>query len=439
MPGVRAVYNQSGEAIGDLLNQGRYGAAAGETARAALAYVPALADDVIGGAVRAVGPGIVDAGKQFLGMNGDAPAAPGAPANVSPPQASVNGAQPAASPAAASPAATPQPSQADIARFADVGAPAPTPATPAPVGGQEIMPGVFSHGRGQYSDNAAGMGFASGFTGQPSAQNIAAADALAARSQQESRNRAERGFQVGGPGSGPVAPGGFTGGYSGIIGSDPRTNQARRERDQLVSALTTVIPGARGLTAAQRNGLIALRNNERQGQIAANRDATILQQTQMSGDTQRDIAAMRESGEAQRSQASGAREDRRFNLDAQAKGFDIRQARRKEGVLQRYDAAKTDDERAALVKQFPDVFGKQDSKSLKDNFMAVGGGQEWDAQAGVMRNVPQRLVDLRTGQTVGGGAAQSSGPSGVPNIGDVRGGYRYKGGNPNSQASWEKL
>ena len=33
--------------------------------------------------------------------------------------------------------------------------------------------------------------------------------------------------------------------------------------------------------------------------------------------------------------------------------------------------------------------------------LAVGGGQEWDSQANVMRNVPQRLIDLRTGQEVG--------------------------------------
>ena len=48
------------------------------------------------------------------------------------------------------------------------------------------MPGVYSHGRGQYSDNAAGMGFAPAFTGRPNAQNMAAADALAGRDSQRS-------------------------------------------------------------------------------------------------------------------------------------------------------------------------------------------------------------------------------------------------------------
>lgn len=41
----------------------------------------------------------------------------------------------------------------------------------------------------------------------------------------------------------------------------------------------------------------------------------------------------------------------------------------------------------------------------KDNFMTVGGGQEYDQAAGAMRNVPQRLIDLRNGQEVGGSSS----------------------------------
>ena len=63
-----------------------------------------------------------------------------------------------------------------------VAPPSPNPAAPSPAAtGDEIAPGVYKHGRGQYSDNAAGMGMPANFTGQPSAQNMAAADALAGR------------------------------------------------------------------------------------------------------------------------------------------------------------------------------------------------------------------------------------------------------------------
>lgn len=37
--------------------------------------------------------------------------------------------------------------------------------------GSRMTAGIYSHGRGQYSDNAQGMGFAQGFTGNPSAQD----------------------------------------------------------------------------------------------------------------------------------------------------------------------------------------------------------------------------------------------------------------------------
>jgi hypothetical protein len=33
------------------------------------------------------------------------------------------------------------------------------------------MEGVYNHGRGQYSDQASGMGFPAGFTGKPSAEH----------------------------------------------------------------------------------------------------------------------------------------------------------------------------------------------------------------------------------------------------------------------------
>ena len=53
--------------------------------------------------------------------------------------------------------------------------------------------------------------------------------------------------------------------------------------------------------------------------------------------------------------------------------------------------------------------GKGGTENMRDNFMAVGGGQEFDATANVMRNVPQRLIDLRTGQEVGGKSAEKQG------------------------------
>jgi len=66
---------------------------------------------------------------------------------------------------------------------------APAPSN-APAAAPEVMPGVYRNGRGQYSDNAAGMGMPTNFTGQPNAQNMAAGESLASRAQQASMGRA---------------------------------------------------------------------------------------------------------------------------------------------------------------------------------------------------------------------------------------------------------
>ncbi len=61
----------------------------------------------------------------------------------------------------------------------------PAPASPAATALQ-TMPGVYQHGRGQFSDSAEGMGFKPGFTGQPNAQNLAAGENLSQGNAQRS-------------------------------------------------------------------------------------------------------------------------------------------------------------------------------------------------------------------------------------------------------------
>jgi hypothetical protein len=90
-----------------------------------------------------------------------------------------------------------------------------------------------------------------------------------------------------------------------------------------------------------------------------------------------------------------------LSMRREAAGFQTRAAKRLEDLQASYQSAKTPEERNALARQIREISGKGEG-NLRDNFMTVGGGQEWDAQAGVMRNVPQRLVDLRTGQETGG-------------------------------------
>ena len=143
--------------------------------------------------------------------------APAAPSTAADPAAQNPTDQRLAAGTQQAPATTPAP--------APLAAPAPAATTQPP--SNMIAPGIYQHGRGQYSDNASGMGLTSvpgsGGQGSPvgktveqaqregligervgynpaydqrlngatgiSAQNMAAADALAGRSQQESMNR----------------------------------------------------------------------------------------------------------------------------------------------------------------------------------------------------------------------------------------------------------
>ena len=341
-----------------------------------------------------------------------------------------------------------------------VAPPSTNPAAPPPAAtGAEIAPGVYRHGRGQYSDNASGMDFTSvpgsGGQGSPvgktveqaqreglvgeragynpaydqrlngatgiSAQNMAAADALAGRSQQESMNRVTArgmGALAGGPGSGPVEPGSFTGGFSGVIGTDPRIAQRERERSALVSALSSPLRGAQNgqLTASQRQGMAGLLEAER-------RDASSNRQADQTAATQQSIAAMREAGENGRAflredgentrfTARNQIDARRYNDGASARAVDMRAAQRRESAYDNYSKAKTDEERQAIAKQFPDLFGQ--AKDAAHRMEVVRG--KTDPMTGQSSGDYVVVQDPKTGEVrqiqMGAGAAPA--PQAMP-------------------------
>lgn len=117
-----------------------------------------------------------------------------------------------------------------------------------------------------------------------------------------------------------------------------------------------------------------------------------------------------------------------LSMRREAAGFQTRAAKRMEDLQNSYQSAKTPEERAGIARQLRELQGKGDG-NLRENFMTVGGGQEWDAQAGVMRNVPQRLVDLRSGQEVSGQQAPAQ-PAAAPGAAPTQ---------PKSKAEYDAL
>lgn len=96
-----------------------------------------------------------------------------------------------------------------------------------------------------------------------------------------------------------------------------------------------------------------------------------------------------------------------------ASAVTLRSAERLARLQDQYEAAAPQD-RARIAEQIRALQGK--STDGKDRFMAVGGGQTWDPQAGAVVNVPQRLFDTVTQQYVDGATAA---PAATPPDGAV--------------------
>lgn len=303
-------------------------------------------------------------------------------------------------PPSANATANAPPANAD-APVADLDAPVADPNTPAAANSTstvatELPNGVYQHGRGQYSDNANGMGFSTGFTGKPSAQNMAAMDVLAARN-----------------GSAPVA----SNAVRGLPSFDPSTiqhsgnswearNNLRNLQVGMNSMRSTNASRAAGL-AAYKSALDAdarARGAENEAGITAMRENAAIARTGMS-----------EAGANQRAAGSNALEAQRIGIAGQeavfnrgVKGFDIQNAQRKQYIQSLMDAATTPEDRKAIAERFPDVYAgdKEGWKGLELSGGTDALGNKLPSSIG--------LYNPSTGETraMGQGAGAAT-PSGV--------------------------
>jgi hypothetical protein len=114
--------------------------------------------------------------------------------------------------------------------------------------------------------------------------------------------------------------------------------------------------------------------------------------------------SLQQQGADRRDAQRNAMEGKRMSFEQYAKGVELKGAVRQERLFQRYEAAKTPEEKSQIAQQIRDLSGKtQDA----NRFTVVPGGQEWDANAGAMRNVPSRVINNQTGQFMDQGAAQT--------------------------------
>lgn len=323
---------------------------------------------------------------------------PAASTEAAPAPAPVAGFGPTASRAPGSP--PPAIGTADPERASTAAPPAaPVQSSTTAANPTQLPAGVYQHGRGQYSDSAQGMGFSPGFTGRPNAQNLEAASNLAAQSQRESMGRVAAAMAQ------PQAAG-FRAPTVKHSGNDWA---ARKRLENMATAASSI------MNTERWGGKGASRNPAVQAYEAAVKADLQAQGLQPEVDTKAmgfnaDLAReqLQQDGALQRTligQSSDAArlglEERRLAGEETARGFQVRQGQRLEQAQTAYLNAKTPEEQASALATMRALSGKGEG-SLKDNYMSLGGGQEWDPQANTMRNVPQRLIDLRTGQEVGG-------------------------------------
>lgn len=386
-PGPSELYMQDrAQEMRDQWGSGNYAQAAGTAARTAVQglgmYGVELADKVGSPVVNAVG----NFAGGLIGSEAHAAQQPASPATT-PGTAPAASTKPAAAPAVA--AAT-QPGLTNTVGSAPRAAQA---ATAASASG-ELPEGVYNHGRGQYSDQASGMGFPAGFTGKPNARNLAAADNLAAS------NAAQAAA------GGPAEEGGF-GLRAPAVAHSGNDWAARQRLKNLETSASSIMNtqrwGGKGAAnnPAPQNFLDASRAD-----LAAQGKVPDFQMRTNEVNAGLRRAAMAEAGADRRAQgqiglglgqlALGAQRNQldaqRVTNDERLRAPQIRAAERIGQLQEQYLSAKTPEEQAAIAARIRAYSGKNEGRWKA---VALQGGT--DAQGNKTESI-LGAVNERTGE-----------------------------------------
>ena len=292
----------------------------------------------------------------------------------------------------------------------------------------QVMDGVYSHGRGQYSDQASGMGFPAGFTGKPNARNLAAADNLAASNAAPAAAGA------------PSEEGGFGLRAPGVAhsGNDWAARQRLKNLETSASSImNTQRWGGRGAAnnPAAQNFLDASRAD-----LAAQGKEPDMQMRTNEVNAGLRRAAMAEAGADRRAQGQLGLGLRRLDLDQQRNQLDarrvasderlrapqIRAAERLGQLQESFVNAKTPEERSAIASQMRAYSGK-DEADWKVQVTPPTKNLDGSTTAGSVIRYNSRTGDV---QEVGG----VGGKPPVPAKDSLKAGQVYQ--TPRGQARW---
>lgn len=227
------------------------------------------------------------------------------------------------------------------------------------------------------------------------------------------------------------------------------SDEEKGKRDALARQINSAIDPRRGPTAKQANMLLQLSSDNPNALDVYKTDANnaaALQREAMGQAGQNYRTELGEQGtnnrfnanlgfDAQKFNATNDLANREFNLNATEKGFGIRNSARLEKLYEKYDKAETDEDRKSIQEKINRYAGNK-ADTGKDRYMTVGGGQVYDKESGLI-NQPQQLFDTQTQQFVN--TQINNQTSNGPKVGQVQGGYKFKGGDPNNPSSWEAI
>ncbi len=422
-----AVMAGANEDIARLQNQGKTAQAAGAEIRALPTMAAAgLADagekvgegaSAVGGAInRNVIQPVANFGKGLFGAEDSPPTSVGFKPSAPPASIAASSAVPALPGIDTAP---PKP----LASAANAGAPAvQEPALPAEQPANNIKREMVNGVPSFSADGPIGDGFT--INGQKPKMGYTVVPSSTFTGSNNPESMQARGFQPNAQQeSGPRLT---------VIGD---SRQGNALQNKALSAASTAYEGSPNgqLTANQIRSLVDMRNSD---QI----DATHRYTTDVNNQTAMDRVSLQEQGANYRADTAdqsannrfaftNANDTARLGMETEAQGFKTRAAQREEKLYQKLEAAKTPEERSAILEQIRTMQGKEED--LRKNYLETGGGQEWDANAGVMRNVGKTAINLKTGQVLGAEQAPQLPPGMKRQVGTFNGTPVYEDANGN--------
>ena len=313
------------------------------------------------------------------------------------------------------------------------------PSQPAATTAREVVPGVFNHGRGQYSDDPNGMNMPKGFTGQPSAANNAILERMSDQSKAESMARL---------GFGPQAQ------YAAEVQRAKNINADEAARNNSVGARMQRL--ADPFTAegrAMRNLQMNIDSSvDRKGRPTAETAALVAHSKAMSDgylaepNQQRSIEAgleregMQQAGANSRAMLSSGIDQQRVNLASselglkrETQGIANRSANMIQAMQQQIAAEQDPVKRQGLVQRMRELQGQSNaqrpyefkvSPNIKnaDGSMTEGGAWVFNPNSGKAERVDG--VSGRQGQSVPNGWTEIGQANGKPVYQDANGNLR---------------